>query len=66
VNLPELSVTAPPLDHRNGKYSCQLLVPSEIPYFAPPLACIALASAVRSSQVAGGALMPAFWAMSVR
>jgi hypothetical protein len=41
-------------------------VPSEMPHFAPPLDFIAAAIAVRSSHVAGGEVMPAFVAMSVR
>ena len=37
-----------------------------MPYFAPPFSFIAFAIALSSSQVAGGSVMPAFSAMSVR
>jgi hypothetical protein len=37
-----------------------------MPYFAPPLSRIARAIVFSSSQVLGGAVIPAFLAMSVR
>ena len=40
--------------------------PARCPTSAPPFSFIALAMALRSSHVAGGAVMPAFSAMSVR
>jgi hypothetical protein len=66
VKVPLASATSPPFDQRNGKYSCQFFVPSPMPYFDPPFSFIALAAALSSSQVAGGAVMPAFSAISVR
>ena len=57
---------SPPLDHTNGMSSCQFLVPSPMPFFAPPLSCIALAAAFSWSQLPGASVIPAFCAMSLR
>src|SRR5689334_17317864 len=51
VNLPWPSVMSPPYDQRNGAYSCQFLVPREMPHCAPPFDCRALAIVWRSANV---------------
>ena len=59
-------MTLPPFDHTKGRNSCQFFGPRLMPFLALPFSFMALAIALSSSQVAGGFVMPAFSAMSVR